>query len=454
MFRKQIEKIGKKGMVLIAAVFISVTATSIRAEAAMGGGWSVAANGAVDSITVNGVTVEALYKERTNGYDTDDTYCCAAFVKRFYSQVYGRNVYNLNSTTSVPLIDSGSFQETNTPKIGDILRDNESVHWAIVKEVNGDTVTLIQQNAWNSTYTKAWVGATANLSDPRYTYFTWSGNTDIAQTQTVLHTFSFGYHSLEKSDTNAVIHTKVNNPERVHVQKVGCYIYDENGEVINRHEEDCSRSESQFNIWYDFNNELGITLTPGTTYAYQFYLIYDGVEYGGHKESFTTTGEVPEQDTGMISDKVKNELSAICGKAPSLEHGEDGLTILTEMVGASEEVAKDNLDESEKVKDGVNYYPAEYCGVFDTEAPVALEMENGRIKSLTWKYTYADSSDKAGSEKFYNGLAEIGDKIFNVGGVGMCERKDQMITTWEDKAQLEWEITNEVPSITLTIVSR
>ena len=117
MFRKQIEKIGKKGMVLIAAVFISVTATSIRAEAAMGGGWSVAANGAVDSITVNGVTVEALYKERTNGYDTDDTYCCAAFVKRFYSQVYGRNVYNLNSTTSVPLIDSGSFQETNTPKI-------------------------------------------------------------------------------------------------------------------------------------------------------------------------------------------------------------------------------------------------------------------------------------------------------------------------------------------------
>ena len=124
------------------------------------------------------------------------------------------------------------------------------------------------------------------------------------------------------------------------------------------------------------------------------------------------------------------------------------------MVGASEEVAKDHLDEPEKVKDGVNYYPAEYCGVFDTEAPVALEMENGRIKSLTWKYTYADSSDKAGSEEFYNGLSEIGDKIFNVGGVGMCERKDQMITTWEDKAQLEWEITNEVPSITLTIVSR
>ena len=78
----------------------------------------------------------------------------------------------MNSTTSVPMIAFGSFQETDSPKMGDILRDNQSVHWAIVKEVNGDTVTLIQQNAWDSTYTKAWVGTTSNLSDSRYTYFT------------------------------------------------------------------------------------------------------------------------------------------------------------------------------------------------------------------------------------------------------------------------------------------
>ena len=67
----------------------------VTAEEAMRGGWSLEANGAVDSITVNGVTAQALYKERTDDYDTDTIYCCAAFVKRFDSQVYGRHVYKI-----------------------------------------------------------------------------------------------------------------------------------------------------------------------------------------------------------------------------------------------------------------------------------------------------------------------------------------------------------------------
>ena len=50
-------------------------------------------SGVVDSITVNGVTVEALYRPYDSSVDTDATYSCAAFVKRFYSQVYGQNVY-------------------------------------------------------------------------------------------------------------------------------------------------------------------------------------------------------------------------------------------------------------------------------------------------------------------------------------------------------------------------
>ena len=310
MFKKRIKKIGKKIAVLIATAMFVGANTSISAEAAMSGGWSVPANGVVDSITVNGVTVQALYKERTNDYDTDETYCCAAFVKRFYNQVYGRNVYNLYSTTSVPMIDSGRFQETNTPKIGDILRDNQSVHWAIVKEVNEGMVTLIQQNAWNSDYTKAWVGATANLNDPRYTYFTWSGNTDTTTSQSESHIFSFDYYNLEKTDTNAIIHTKVNNPEELHVQKVGCRIYNEKGNIIKCYEEDCSRNERQFNIWYDFNSELDITLTPETKYTYQFYLAYDGIEYTGPQESFTTTGIAPLNDTEVISDKVDKNIKS------------------------------------------------------------------------------------------------------------------------------------------------
>lgn len=448
--------ISKKAAIMIAAAVIAAAGASVTTEAAMGGGSFVAANGAADSITVNGVTVEALYKARTSGYDSDTTYCCAAFVKRFYSQVYGRNVYNLNSTTSVPMIDSGSFSVTKSPKVGDILRDNQSVHWAIVKEVKGDTVTLIQQNAWNSSYTKAWVGATAELDDSRYTYFTWSGNKGENKTEGMqdTHDFSFNYHSLERYDTNAVIHTKVNNPERLRVQQVGCRIYDENGKVIKEHLEFCVRDESRFNIWYDFNGELGVTLTPGTEYSYQFYVVYNGTMYDGPKETFTTTGTAMKKNDGIISDEIKKEmLDKKCGKAPSLKYASDGWMTFKSMIGESEKIVQEQMDDPEKVKDGVNYYLPERCGAFSAMAPTAFEMKDGKVESITWKYTYDDSSDKARSRKFYKGLAKEGNKVWDEEGTGMCENKNQMCTIWEDKAEIEWEMEDGVPTVTITVIS-
>lgn len=303
MLRKDLLKKGwlLRGMKLgiaAATMVISMTAMQGTASADMKNGSFVSISGGkVDSITVNGVTVDALYEPYDYGTNTDTTYSCAAFVKRFYSQVYGRNVYNLNSTTSVPLVDQGSFYETNSPKVGDILRDNQSVHWAIVKEVDGNTATVIQQNAWDGSYTKAWVGAKVDLNDSRYSFFRWSGNTGSSSETARTHNFSFNYHSLERYDTNAVIHTKVNNPERLQVNTVGCYIYDADGNLIKRHQENCSRNESRFNIWYDFNGELGVTLKPGTAYSYRFYVIYDGKEYQGAKETFTTTGTAPAAET-------------------------------------------------------------------------------------------------------------------------------------------------------------
>ena len=109
MLKREMVKRGWKAMgmkmgIAAAAVIIGLAAAPGTAEAKMENGSFVSiAGGAVDSITVNGVTVEALYAPYGSGTDTDTTYSCAAFVKRFYSQVYGRDVYNLNTTTSTPL---------------------------------------------------------------------------------------------------------------------------------------------------------------------------------------------------------------------------------------------------------------------------------------------------------------------------------------------------------------
>ncbi len=308
----------RKIIVMAIAVMISSGACSIVSDAKMGGGSFVSiSNGTVDSITYNGVKVDAVYTNRFNGYDSDGTYCCAAFVHRFYSQVFGRSVSNLWSTTSVPLIDQGSFTETNSPKVGDIIRDNVSVHWAIVKSVDGNTITAIQQNAWDYSYKKAWVGAKFDVNDSRYSFFTWSGNQgggqssgqsngQSTQQQKAKQNFSIEYHSLETYETNAVPRAYVHNPGRVNVRTVGCYLWDENDQLLIRHTEGSDRSESRFNMWYDINSELGIVLEPGTTYKYQFFVEYDGEEYKGDVATLTTTGTKPMEDTaGQIVEDVQ-----------------------------------------------------------------------------------------------------------------------------------------------------
>ncbi|MCH5209723.1 MAG: RICIN domain-containing protein [Oscillospiraceae bacterium] len=133
----------------------------------------------VDSITYNGITVNAIYAPyySISNYNEDATYCCAAFVKKFYSSVYGVNPYNLNYK-QIPKVSGGSFSETSSPKKGDIVRFNNVSHWAIVKNVSGDTVTIIQQNSWWNSKTSAVVGETISASSSAYTFFRYSGYKD------------------------------------------------------------------------------------------------------------------------------------------------------------------------------------------------------------------------------------------------------------------------------------
>ena len=127
----------------------------------------------VDTITVNGVTVESLYTFRNsmNGPEDDPTYCCSAFISRFYKKVYGVTVWNLYPGDT-PKVSSGSFTKTTSPQVGDIVGNN--YHWAIVKAVNGDKITLIEQNFWGDNYTAACVNRVIR-NDGEHWFFRWSG---------------------------------------------------------------------------------------------------------------------------------------------------------------------------------------------------------------------------------------------------------------------------------------
>ena len=92
--------------------------------------------------------VDALYRKgRSDG--SSDTYSCAAYIKRFYKEIYGVSVNNLFGGRT-PNSNKGTFKLVKTPEAGDIVACSStggSSHWAIVKQVNDDnTVTLIEQN--------------------------------------------------------------------------------------------------------------------------------------------------------------------------------------------------------------------------------------------------------------------------------------------------------------------
>ena len=293
-------------LVIVVAMTLSliVSLPRLTSESYAAGGidWGqsvgITSNGqVVDSITVNGKKVDAMYAPRGNvsNYDTDQTYCCAAFVKRFYKNVFGVDVWNLYPGNT-PEVSSGSFTKTTTPKVGDIAGNYE--HWAIVKSVSGDKVTVIEQNAWSSDFTCAKVGR-GLYSDSGYWYWRWSGNNADASSQSgtgdkakikVKSTvnFSFMIQPVQAGSTNATIYTKVNNPDRVHVQQVGCNIYDSSGKLIKSTTEKCSRKESVFNIWYDLNSELGLTLSSKTNYQYEFFIDYNGFHFVSQRQSFST----------------------------------------------------------------------------------------------------------------------------------------------------------------------
>lgn len=92
------------------------------------------------------------------GYSDTGYYCCAGYVSRFYEEKFGVTVYNINMVDDKPSVycygKRAELREVKTPQAGDIMQDKDYSHVAIVKDCQGTTATLIEQNykwTWNDT---------------------------------------------------------------------------------------------------------------------------------------------------------------------------------------------------------------------------------------------------------------------------------------------------------------
>lgn len=140
----------------------------------------------VDTLTFNSVKVNAVYST-SGGYGVNE-YSCAALVMRFYKQVYGFDVFNLYSSSSVPTCSNGNkFIMTSTPRVGDIVRFSDRTHWALVKSVDGKKVTIMEQNwgVYTSGGYSAPVGRSVSVGDSQVSFFTYSAYSSAQKEKSV-----------------------------------------------------------------------------------------------------------------------------------------------------------------------------------------------------------------------------------------------------------------------------
>ncbi len=128
-----------------------------------------------------------------------------------------------------------------------------------------------------------------------------SGNTNLTNAKIVYQgdaasTAAFSSVTATPTTTNAMLKATVQVTSGSGTfTGSGIRVYNSSGTVIASKDETHSyyRSASgtnSYNIWYDITDELGKTLTAGTSYSYQFYTVFNGQTIWSGKKSFTTTG--------------------------------------------------------------------------------------------------------------------------------------------------------------------
>ena len=93
----------------------------------------------------------------------------------------------------------------------------------------------------------------------------------------------------EPTETSAYIYTVARPGVSGYFGECGMTLKDKStGAVIKTISETAGFTLDYCEIWYYVAQDLNVTLTPGKTYTYQFYIYFNGTRYNGPVKSFTT----------------------------------------------------------------------------------------------------------------------------------------------------------------------
>lgn len=199
---------------------------------------------------------------------------------------------------------------TPQPKSLVVWTDGGFGHVEYVTEVNGNNIIVNGGGYYNLDHsphkqsgqdTGVWTGVkkpgTAGSiyygqTLAGYIYF---GQINPPPTKEPSVTFTTDASRQSIGDTNAILATRidVNGASIADIVYVGISLYDVSGHQLAVTGESVHYTDSYMLAWYNVNDELHYTLTPGTTYQYRFYVQIGQDFYRGPFNTFTTSGSAP-----------------------------------------------------------------------------------------------------------------------------------------------------------------
>ena len=150
---------------------------------------------------------------------------------------------------------------------------------------------------------------------------------------------------------NATIRAKISGRT---ISATGFYLGTSSGNLAKRHTEQVGAYTE--NIWYNLINECGITLNPGTTYYYKFFVVINGTEYQSGVNSFTTN---TWPFTAVWSDSVTANNATIRATISGRNISSAGFYLGT----SSGNLAKRHTEQVGKYTENIWYNLINECGI-------------------------------------------------------------------------------------------
>lgn len=131
--------------------------------------------------------------------------------------------------------------------------------------------------------------------------------------------------------------------------ETGMNLYDEDGNFLSG-----AGGLYYYRVYFKINEELGVTLTPGTTYKYNFYAKVNGETYYSNEGSFTTLGSKPDYSNIVetTSDSTYTDYQSYEPQETSWETQDDNSSYVNETEAQSydttETLAENSYDNYEE----------------------------------------------------------------------------------------------------------